>query len=254
MSREKLTDKELEAKERVCLALDNIDSVSEAIELIEEVGPYVGSVKIGKELSIIAGNEGENIIQRVRGRGVDSFLDLKFHDTPNTVYRASMASAVPGVRMFNLHVAGGKEMCEKAMEGAYEGAQKLGINRPKVIGVTVLTSLDDNDLVALGGSLGIDYHIRKRAGLAKQWGLDGIVCPASKAGEMEKEFGSDFMYVTPGVKWGGLQGKGQKQLYTPDKAVRDCSSSTLVIGSAITGSDDRAGTAYDILSAMAAEL
>lgn len=85
-------------------------------------------------------------------------------------------------------------------------------------------------------------------------GLDGIVCPAKKAGELEKQFGSDFMYVTPGIKWAGIQREGQKQLYTPDKAVQDCTSSILVIGGAITKAEDKKVTAYEILQAMAQHL
>ena len=145
-------------------------------------------------------------------------------------------------------------MCRKAVEGAAKGAEKRGIERPKVIGVTVLTSLSDEDLEAQ--SLGIKYDdlVRRRTELARKWGLDGIVCPASKAGALEKEFGSDFVYVTPGIEWKGKQGAGQKQLYTPDLAVRDCSCSILVIGSAITKAQDKKATAYEILQAMAREL
>jgi orotidine-5'-phosphate decarboxylase len=99
-----------------------------------------------------------------------------------------------------------------------------------------------------------DALVKKRTELAKEWGLDGVVCAASKAGRLEKEFGSDFLYITPGIKWAGKQGTGQKQLYTPDLAVRDCSSSILVIGSAITKAEDRRATAYEILQAMAKEI
>ena len=100
-------------------------------------------------------------------------------------------------------------------------------------------------------SISYDDLVKRRTELAKKWGLDGIVCPAKKAGGLEKEFGSDFMYVTPGIKWAGIQREGQKQLYTPDLAVKDCSSSILVIGSAITKAENRVQTAYDILQAMA---
>ena len=245
----KLTEKEQQARKRACLALD-VPTVPEALSLAEELAPYFETSKVGKQLHIAAGSEGINIVRELEERGIGTFLDLKFHDTPNTVYEASRACAVPGVYMFNLHIAGGEEMCRRAIDGASDGI----ITRPKVIGVTVLTSLDDEDLKAQG--LGVSYNdlLRRRTELAKKWGLDGVVCPANKAGELEKEFGSDFLYVTPDIKWADKQGAGQKQLYTPDRAVRDCSNSMLVIGSAVTKAKDKPGTAYKILQAMAAEL
>lgn len=248
-----LTEKEQEARKRVCLALD-VPTVQNALDLAKELSDYVGTFKVGKQLHTAACNEGIPIIKEIYNRGGNTFLDLKLHDTPNTVYQAGKESAVPGVYVFNIHVAGGEKMCRKAVEGAYEGAQERGIERPKVIGVTVLTSLDDEDLAEQYLGIKYDDLVMRRTGLAKKWGLDGVVCAANKAGELEKKFGSDFIYVTPGIKWAGKQGAGQKQLYTPDLAVKDCSSSILVIGSAITKAEDKRATAYGILQAMAKEL
>lgn len=248
-----LTEKEQQARKRVCLALD-VPTVDEALSLAGELSDYVWMYKIGKELHTAACNEGVPIVKKVFDRKGAAFLDLKFHDTPNTVYGAAKASAVPGVSFFNIHVAGGEEMCKKAIEGAYEGAQARGLERPGVIGVTVLTSLDDADLKTQNLGISYDDLVMRRTELAKNWGLDGIVCPAKKAGELEKKFGSDFMYVTPGIKWAGVQREGQKQLYTPDKAVQDCSNSILVIGGAITNAEDKKATAYGILQAMAQHL
>ncbi len=251
-----LTEKEQGAKKRVCLALD-VPTVEEALDLASELSDYVGTFKVGKQLHTSAGNEGVNIVEEINQRGGATFLDLKLHDTPNTVYQASKAAVVPGVYVFNIHVAGGEEMCKKAVEGTYEegtSARMKGEPMPKVIGVTVLTSLSDEDLAVQNLEIKYDDLVRRRTELAKDWGLAGIVCPANKAGDLEKEFGSDFIYVTPGIKWAGKQGTGQKQLYTPDKAVEDCSSSILVIGSAITKAEDKKGTAYQILQAMAEKL
>lgn len=247
-----LTEKEQEARKRVCLALD-VPTVQIGLDLAKELSDFVGTYKVNS-LFDAAANEGVDIIGEINQRGGSVFKDLKFHDTPNTVFNYARESAVPGVYVFNLHVAGGEAMCKKAMEGSYEGAQARGIERPKVIGVTVLTSLSDEDLRAQGLDITFDDLVRRRTELAKKWGLDGIVCPASKAGALEKEFGSDFAYVTPGIKWAGKAGEGQKQLYTPDKAVQDCSSSILVIGSAITKAEDKRGTAYQILQSMANHL
>lgn len=247
----KLTEKEQQARKRVCLALD-VPNVYKAISLAGELSNYIGMCKIGKELHTAACNEGIPIIKEIYDRKGAVFLDLKLHDTPNTVYGAAKASAVSGVSFFNIHVAGGEEMCKKAIEGACEGAQARGLpERPGVIGVTILTSLDDDDLKTQNLGVGYDDLVKRRTELAKKWGLDGIVCPAKKAGGLEKEFGSDFMYVTPGIKWAGVQREGQKQLYTPDKAVQDCTSSILVIGGAITKAEDKKATAYEILQAMA---
>lgn len=247
-----LTDKEQAARKRVCLALD-VPTVQTGLDMAEELSDFVGTYKVNS-LFDAAINEGIDIIGEIATRGGSTFKDLKYHDTPNTVFNYARDSAVPGVYVFNLHVAGGEEMCKKAMEGAYEGAQARGIERPKVIGVTVLTSLGDEDLKAQGLDVKYDYLVKKRTECAKEWGLDGVVCAASKAGGLEKEFGSDFLYITPGIKWAGKAGAGQKQLYTPDKAVQDCSSSILVIGSAITKAEDKKETAYEILKAMAEHL
>ena len=248
-----LNEKEEKARERVCLALD-VPTIREALGLASELSDLVGMFKAGKQLNTGACNEPVSIIGRIHAttheeRG-NVFVDLKYHDTPNTVYQASRAVAVPGVYMFNIHVAGGETMCKKAVEGAYEGAQANSIERPSVIGVTVLTSLDDKDLEVQGLNIKYDDLVMRRTELAREWGLDGVVCPANKAGELEKRFGSDFLYVTPGIKWAGKKGAGQKQLYTPGLAVRDCSNSILVVGSAITKAEDKIATAYKILQDM----
>lgn len=251
---EHLTEKEKKARKRNCLALDNLESVYQGIELSKEQSPFFGIVKVGKELNQIAVNEGVNIIRAIYEQGTEVFLDLKLHDTPNTVFRAAYQCSVPGVRMFNAHISGAESMCKKAIEGSYKGAEYFRTERPKVIGVTELTSLNDDDLKVQRLDIKYNDLVRRRTELAKKWGLDGVICPARIAGSLEKEFGSDFLYVTPGIEWKGKKGEGQKQLYTPDMAIRDCSNSILVIGSAVTGAENRRETAYEILQAMAREI
>ncbi len=251
-----LTENEQRARRRICLAVDT-PTVEDGLSLAEELGDVVGLFKIGKELHTTACNGGVPIVKYVNMYSPNGdpnvFLDLKFHDTPQTVYGAAKAATVPGVKMFNVHVAGGEVMCKKAVEGAYEAgtSSEMRGRVPYVIGVTVLTSLNDADLRAQGLGISYDDLVKIRTELARKWGLAGVVCPANKAGTLEKEFGSDFLYVTPGVEWKGKSGEGQKQLYTPDRAVQDCSNSILVIGSAITKADHRHGAAYGILEAMA---
>jgi orotidine-5'-phosphate decarboxylase len=256
------------ARKRICLAIDEPD-VIKAMNLSAELGDLVGMAKIGKEIHTAAGMQGINIVDSLYEEGVHIFLDLKFHDTPNTVYGASVAAVAPNVKMFNVHIAGGEKMCKKALEGARVGYEltiqkyKNNITHefhiPKVIGVTVLTSLDDSDLAKQGLNITYKDLVRRRTELAKEWGLDGIVCPANAAGALEKEFGYDpnFLFVTPGIEWAGVHREGQKQLYTPDLAVKDCKNSVLVIGGAITKLADmtqRRQAAKDINYAMAAEL
>jgi len=247
-----LSEKEQYARKRVCLALD-VPAVEDAYALVAELYPFVGSFKIGKELHLAAGNQGVNIVEEIYKRGGKVFLDLKLHDTPNTVYKASRQCTVPGVYMFNIHIASGEKACRKAVEAAREESENKSIERPLVIGVTVLTSLDQEDLESLSINGSYDDVVLKRALNAKEWGLDGIVCPANKAGYIKKELGTgdDFIYVTPGIKWNGKKGYGQKQLYTPGKAVQDCDNSILVIGSAITGSENKVEAAKEILEDMA---
>ena len=262
-----LTEKEQEAKSRVCLALD-VPTVAEGLSLVDELSDYVGTFKVNS-LHEAAAFQGINIVEEIRQRGGSTFLDLKYHDTPGTAFNYARDSVVPGVYVFNIHISGGQEMCEKTMEGVYKGSQETGLPAPKVIGVTELTSLDDNDLLAQGYTMSHDELVERRTELAKQWGLDGIVCPAKKAGDLEQK-GYDFIKVTPGIKWAGVQNIGQKQLYTPDQAVEDCQNSILVIGSAITkaGADydenktlikpstpeSRIKASYEILQAMAQKL
>ncbi len=245
-----LSDELRRARDRVCFALD-FPHPEEALRAVQEIYPFVGSFKVGKELHTAAGNAGVNIVQAIRQAGGSSFLDLKYHDTPATVEGAAKAAAVPGVYMFNIHVGGGEKMCRKAVEGAYEGAEMNGVERPLVIGVTVLTSLDDSDLLAQGITCSYDDLVAKRTELAQRWGLDGIVCPAKKAGDLEKRFGDSLLYVTPGVSYKGKEGEGQKQVYDPGDAVHDCGNSVLVIGSAIRKAKDRPATAYEILEVIA---
>jgi orotidine-5'-phosphate decarboxylase len=270
----KLTEQEQRAGTRICIALD-VPTVPDGLRLAEELSPFGFMYKVGKELHTAAGRERVDIIDAIYQRGGRVFLDLKLHDTPQTVYRAAKACCAPGVDIFNIHIAGGEKMCKEAVRGAYEIATSPeGVRMriaPAVIGVTVLTSLNDQDLAEQRLGINYDDLVMRRTELARKWGLQGVVCPANKAGELERKLGGDgFKFVTPGIEWGGKAGEGQKQLYTPDRAVQDCKNSILVVGSAITTAgneykkdgdkkilvkqgtpEDRRTTAYQILQAMA---
>ncbi|NQZ85215.1 MAG: orotidine 5'-phosphate decarboxylase [Nanoarchaeales archaeon] len=227
-----LTEQEQKARERVCVALDT-ESVDQALEWAKILSPFAKSFKIGKSLHLIAGLEGRNIISEIAEVGGSSFLDLKGHDTPDQIRRYAMAATVTGVNMFNIHV-GSKAMNEAALEGAFEKSKILGIEKPLVIGVTELTSLNTADVLRLGNPRGYEAAMLNKAKIAIEDGLDGIVCPAKFAGGLEKKFGNKLRFITPGVQLNGLVNEGQKQVYDIASAVRDCRNSILVVGSAYT--------------------
>ncbi len=252
--------KEALAKIRFCLAIDHVSAPQEALDIARELSDVAGTIKVGSTLHTRAGREGVPIVTRIFEGGTRVFLDLKYHDTPDQVYGSARESAYAGVFMFNTHIAGGERACKEALRGAHDGAELHKVNRPLVIGVTELTSIEDEDLAKQGLNTTYDALVLKRAEQAREWGLDGIVCPASKAGELEKRFGR-WLYVTPGIKYGGVQNVGQKQLDTPDGAVQACQSSILVIGSAVFGTkkdpiprEQWRNRAYEILQVMAKHL
>lgn len=244
-----LTSLEKLARERVCLALDT-DSVDQALDLAKRLSPSVSSFKIGLALHLQAGLENRNIIQEIAAIGGASFLDLKGHDTPNQMEKYARIATTPGISMFTIHLSN-ETAAKAAVEACSLQAQTLKIKKPLVIGVTELTSLDDQDLQTLGSKWTYEESIFYKTELALKYGLEGIVCSAKKAGELEKKFGSQLLYVTPGIKMGTLQNKGQKQLSEPDEAVRDCSRSLLIIGSAITKALNPEQQAYAALQQMA---
>lgn len=175
---------------------------------------------------------------------------MKFHDTPDQVYRCARAATNEKVAIFNIHVAN-ENMCKAAVAGMNDEAIAKQIRMPLLIGVTELTSNDSKDLEILGSRWSYNVSILKKAELAIIYGLDGVVCPAKMAGGLEALFGKSLVYVTPGINMGDVFNKGQKQLYEPSNAVQDCSNSILVIGSAITKAENMEAQAYRALQEMA---
>ena len=193
-----LTKKEQLARQMVCLPLDGLSTLLEVKARIEELSPVVGMFKIGKETYTRFGPEA---ISLVHSCGAEVFLDLKYHDIPNTVNGAADAATQLGVFMFNVHASGGKEMMLAAREGAIAAAKKYNKRLPKIIAVTVLTSLDKN---ILNNQLNVPGEVEKQvlslASLANEAGMDGIVCSAADLNAVKSELPKDFMYVTPGIK------------------------------------------------------
>ncbi len=228
----------------VCLPLDGLHSLDEVRALVEELSPFVGRFKVGKESFTRFGPE---VVGLVRGRGAGVFLDLKYHDIPNTVRGAARAATEMGVAMFNVHAAGGMAMMRAALEGVGEVEPDPG-SRPAVIGVTVLTSIDETVLNQECGVPGaVDQQVLRLARNAERAGLDGIVCSAADLSALQGAFKPGFLFVTPGIKGTTTPaGEDQKRVLSPGRAVA-AGSSLLVIGRAITGAPDRRAAAREVL-------
>ncbi len=244
--------KEQLARNKICLALDNLQNTHEIERLIEEVLPVVGMLKIGKELFT---RFGVDIVKLAQGFGMEIFLDSKFHDIPNTVKGAAYAATQLGVSIFNVHASGGVAMMKAAREGALAASEAHGLRLPKIIAVTVLTSIDQqimNAELRIPGT--VEAQVSHLAKLTQQAGLDGIVCSAADLKAIRHELPQDFLYVTPGIQGPTTAaGSDQKRVYTPQAAIRD-GASILVVGRAITAAPDRlaAGRAVldDVLNAL----
>ncbi len=215
---------------RVIIALDFPDA-DEVRRLVTCLDPGACKLKIGFELFVAAGPE---LVRELVDSGFDIFLDLKYHDIPNTVAAACDAAARLGVWMLNVHAVGGKAMLEAARDAVHRAPVP-----PKLIAVTVLTSMDNTDLKQIGVVKGVQQQVLDMAVLTSDCGLDGVVCSANESQVLRSQFGSDFLLVTPGIRPQGVGGHDQKRVMTPANAIT-CGSSYLVIGRAITRAPDPA--------------
>ena len=210
---------------RIIVACD-FPTAAQALALVDRLDPARCRVKIGKELFAVAGPE---LVRAVQGRGFGVFLDLKFHDIPNTVAGACAAAAELGVWMLNVHAAGGRRMLQAARAALPDHGQ-----RPRLIAVTVLTSMTETDLAEIGVTgVTLADQVLKLAGLAEAEGLDGVVCSARELAQLRRQFRADFLLVTPGIRAPGQAADDQRRTATPAQAMRD-GSSYLVIGRPIT--------------------
>ena len=225
---------------RVIVPLDVPDADS-ALALASRLDAKLCRVKVGKELFVAAGPD---IVGRLQERGFEVFLDLKFHDIPNTVEGACRAAARLGVWMMNVHASGGAVMMRAARE-AIEGVARP----PLLIAVTVLTSLRDADLEAVGFAGGVVESVDRLARLTRECGLDGVVCSAQEATRIRDAVGSDFVLVTPGIRLPNAVADDQARVVTPAEAVR-LGAHYLVIGRPITQSPDPAATLESIRQSL----
>jgi len=212
---------------RIIVAVD-LPSKVQALALADRLDPTLCRLKIGKESFTRCGPA---LVEELQGRGFEIFLDLKFHDIPNTVASACRAAAELGVWMVNVHASGGRRMMEAAAD-AVSGFQR----RPLLIAVTILTSLSEAELEEVGFSAGVGITVNRLSGLAQSAGLDGVVCSPWEAGSLRKNLGDNFVLVTPGVRPAGSSADDQHRIMTPREAV-DHGASYLVIGRPITRAD-----------------
>ncbi|MCK5382203.1 MAG: orotidine-5'-phosphate decarboxylase [Gammaproteobacteria bacterium] len=227
---------------QVIVALDYPDAAA-ALQLVDGLTPDLCRLKVGKELFTRAGPQ---LVEGLVGRGFDVFLDLKFHDIPNTVASACHAAADLGVWMVNVHALGGERMLLAAREGV-ERASRV----PLLIAVTILTSMDANDLAAVGLSGSPQDNVLRLATLAHQCRLDGVVCSSRETGVLRDRLGTDFSLITPGIRPAGSQADDQRRVMTPTDAIR-AGSSYLVIGRPVTRADDPVSVLRTINSELSA--
>ena len=239
------------ARSMVCLPLDGLDTLAAVRERVTRLSPYVGLFKIGKESFT---RFGPGVVRLVTDGGSGVFLDLKYHDIPNTVRGAARAATELGIALFNVHAAGGRAMMEAAREGV-ESAAGSTDRKPKIVAVTVLTSIDESILNAEGGVPGtVDAQVLRLARLTAEAGLDGIVCSAADLDALTGELDPGFMYVTPGIKGTTTPaGADQKRVMSPGRAVA-AGSSLLVIGRAITAAGDPEAAAEAVLDDIGSAL
>ncbi|WP_294966001.1 orotidine-5'-phosphate decarboxylase [uncultured Gilliamella sp.] len=225
----------------IIVAVDFAD-VKSAWNFIDRVEPQDCRLKIGKELFTHAGPD---FIKQIMQKGFDIFLDLKFHDIPNTVAKAVMAAADLGVWMTNVHASGGSRMMEAAKDALYI----YGKDAPLLIAVTVLTSMESNDLNEIGINVSPLEQATKLAILAKNCGLDGVVCSAKEVQSFRTRLGSEFKLVTPGIRPVGSNRDDQRRIMTPQRA-QAAGSDYLVIGRPITQAEDPSQALQSILSTL----
>jgi orotidine-5'-phosphate decarboxylase len=234
----------------VYCAVDTVD-LPEAARLIRSVAggarPAVGGIKLGLEFFLAHGAPGVRYAfpAPVRATGVGFFLDLKLHDIPNTVAGGIRAVVELEPTFITIHIAGGPAMMRGAAETAAEEARRLGVARPRLLGVTVLTSLDRGDLEATGVKADPSEQVLRLAALARDSGLDGVICSPLEIAALRKACGRDFVLMVPGIRPAGTASGDQKRVMTPGEAVR-LGANHLVIGRPITEAADPASAAEAI--------
>jgi orotidine-5'-phosphate decarboxylase len=233
--------------DRLIVALD-VETLAEAERMVDRLRGLVTRFKVGSQLFTAVGPAA---VETIHKRGAEVFLDLKFHDIPNTVAAAAREAARMGVLMFNVHASGGHAMMSAAAEGAAAAAKELGVRRPIALAVTVLTSLDRGALSReLGVAASVEGHVLHLARMAAEAGLDGCVASPNEIAALRTNRGRDWVIVTPGVRPAGTAAGDQSRIATPRAAAR-AGAHYLVVGRPITAAADPGAAAAAILQEMA---
>ncbi|MGA2176219.1 MAG: orotidine-5'-phosphate decarboxylase [Verrucomicrobiota bacterium] len=231
----------------IIAALD-VPTAKAALSLAREIAPAVGAFKIGSELFTAAGPD---IVKKIRATGAAVFLDLKFHDIPNTVAKAVAAAVRLDVQMLTVHAGGGPAMLRAAERAAVETAQTLGRPAPLVLGVTILTSMDNHELSEIGMPPNVGHQVERLARLAAEAGLRGLVCSPLEIADLREMIPSEMQLVTPGIRTGAEEADDQKRTLTPREAMA-AGANWLVIGRPIYAAQNPLQAARAILSSLGA--
>ena len=229
----------------ILVALD-LATMAEALSLARALAPVVGGFKIGSELFT---NTGPEIVRQVRSTGAAVFLDLKFHDIPNTVAKAVVAAVRMQVQMLTVHASGGTAMLLAAEKAAQATAQTLGVPAPLILGVTVLTSLDSNELAELGMTANVGHQVERLAKVAVDAGLRGLVCSPLEIAGLRQLIPPDVSLVTPGIRNADAAADDQKRTLTAAEAMA-AGADWLVIGRPIVAASDPVAAARAILDSL----
>jgi orotidine-5'-phosphate decarboxylase len=229
----------------IIAALD-VPTVERALNLAKEIAPVVGGFKVGSELFTSAGPD---IVKKIRATGASVFLDLKFHDIPNTVAKAVAAATRLDAQMLTIHTSGGLEMMRAAEASAQQTANQAGLNAPLVLGVTVLTSSDSRTLAEIGCEADMGKQVSRLAQLAVKAGLRGLVCSPLEIADLRQILPAHIQLVTPGIRTGAEKADDQKRTLTPREAI-DAGANWLVIGRPIYAAENPRAAAEKILESL----
>lgn len=237
------------ARERLIFALD-VETLDEALGFVERLRDEVGLFKVGKQLFL---RTGPQIVRRIRQRGGQVFLDLKFHDIPQIVAKAAAEATRLGVRMFTVHASGSSEMMRRTVAEVNRVCRTQDVPRPRVLAVTVLTSLSRADLKSVGVADNVESQVVRLARLAKRSGVDGVVASPQETATIRGACGRGFLIVTPGVRIAPLARSAhddQKRVMGPEEAVR-AGADYLVVGRPIRDARDPAAVARELVAEVA---
>lgn len=233
------------AKQRLIFALD-VASLAEVTAYVSLLADEVGLFKVGKQLFL---HGGPQVVRMIQDKGGQVFLDLKFHDIPRTVAKAGVEATRLGVRLFNVHASGSFEMMRHTLTEVNKVCRTENLRRPKILAVTVLTSLSKEDLKRMGVITGVENQVVRLAKLAKEAGMDGVVASPLEISRIRRECGRNFLLVVPGVRSRGASWDDQKRVLTPEEAMR-AGADYLVVGKPVRDAKDPREAARQIVAEM----